>query len=301
MRWMFMFVLLGLCFNLSAQNHQFPKSNMAVVVENNNQHTIGSIISNTLDKITLLVNGKDEREFYKSSLKFYKVLDQNDLVLKGKYMFPTTGQTNYLYSSSAYTLDTDRLAYQLSGIYSEFQIPVSSTIDVGLGTFAGAPLSISVKKRVQIGSSLNIGIKGYAVWASYFEPSVSGFAGQLLVTNGSKERNITIGPGVGVGVADREIIGVLFSTFGLKARISQKYSLVAEGMFGREFESNYFLGIFSGMVGAHYHTKRNIIWSGGIGTGGFQQINFNFWGKSSLDTTFFPMIYGGFRKTWVKK
>ena len=213
-------------------------------------------------------------------------------------MFPAQSQTHYLYSTSAFTLDDARFAYHNTGLYSELQIPTSKSMDIGVGTFVGAPITVTVKKRFQIGSSLNVEVKGYAGWASYFYPWAAGFAGQTLITNGSQERNITFGPGIGVGITDDEVIGVLFSTFGLKARINQKYSIVAEGMYFREMETNYFLGVFTGMIGLHQHSKRNITWSGGLGVGGLQEMNFNFFGTRNLDTQAIPMIYVGFRKVW---
>lgn len=296
----YLLILLSLCFALqsAAQEKEFSPSQMAVVVLSDKEHVIGKVILNSDYKVVLLVNGKDKREYSKSTIRFFKVLDQNDLIINRKYMFPAKSQTHYLYSTSAFTLDEDRFAFHLTGLYSELQIPTSKSMDIGIGTFVGAPISLTVKKRFAIGSSLNVALKGYAAWASYFFPSGTGFAGQALITNGSKERNITFGPGIGVGMADGEAIGVLFSSFGVKARINQKYSIVADGMYVREMESSYFLGIFTGMIGLHKHSKRNITWSSGLGVGGFQEMNFNFWGNRNLETLTIPMIYLGFRKVW---
>lgn len=290
-----LFVMSG-----NAQTAGFPESKMAVVVEPGNNHTIGELIGEDDQKIVLRVKGKERKEFRKSTLSFYKVLDENDLVLRGEYMFPTSGQTTYLFSTTAFTLEDQRLSINGAYLsYTDVQIPLSTTADLGIGTVLGAPLSITGKKKYALGSSLTVGVKGYGIWGSYIDPGIGLFAGQGLITNGRKERNFTIGPGIGVGVDYRETIGILFSTFGLKSRISQKLSIVADGFFAREFNSTDLIGVFAAMGGIHYHAGKTMIWSGGIGVIGLQEMTFNFWGTANLDTFAIPMIYIGFRKTWL--
>ncbi len=301
MRWIIALSLSLYFVSSFAQDKDFPSSKMAVVVTVSDHHVIGKLIEDNAKQVVLLVNGKERKVFEKSVVSFFKILDQNDLVIGGQYMFPTASQTGYLLTTSAFTLKDAK--FSANGAYlthTDLQLRITENLDAGVGTILGAPLSFSLKARYQLGSSLNIGIKTYSMWGSYFDPNFSINAGQGLITTGTPERNVTIGPGVGVVVLDRHrAVGVVFSTFGLKSRLNQRLTLVAEGIAGRPFQSGNVIDLFSGQAGLQFHVGRTITWSGGLGVAGFREAAFNYWGRSlGIDTTLFPQFYVGFRKIW---
>ena len=298
------FVLIHfISLNLVAQDDTFPESKMAVVILRNNEHIIGQVLENSDTKLLLVLRGNEKREFDKTEIRFYKVLDENDIVIKGKYMFPTSAKPGYFLTTNAFTLGNTKLSINGAYLtYTDLQIPISKSMDIGFGGILGAPLTTSFKAKFSIGSTIHMGIKTYASWASYFDIYSSMVAGQALFTTGNRERNITFGPGIGLLRIDEDNIGFLFSTFGLKSRISQKFSIVAEGMYGKGMHpSSQFLGIFSGMGGVQYHIGQRNIWSWGIGLVGAQSIFYNFWGIPTSENEMFPMFYYGFRKIFGAK
>lgn len=297
----FCFALL-LSQSYCAQEINFPDSKMAVVVLKNYNQIIGEVLENSDTKIILLIRGKEKRMFFKNELRFFKVLNEHDTVIRGKYMFPSQAITGYFLTSNAMTLGKRKLSLNGSYfLYTDAQYSISENVDLGFGSIFGAPLTTTFKAKYSPGTNLHIGVKAYASWLSYFEPSNGLFAGQALITNGSPEKNITIGPGFGVIRADGDNMGILFSTFGLKSRISQKLTLIGEGLFGKQTQSQaQFLGVFSAMGGLQHMGKRAIM-SYGIGVMGYQFISFNFWGIPNADDELFPLIYFGYRKTFSFK
>ena len=286
-----------------AQEINFPDSKMAVVVLKNYNQIIGEVLENSDTKLILIIRGKEKRTFFKNELRFFKVLNEYDTVIRGKYMFPSQAITGYFLTSSALTLGKRKLSLNGSYfLYTDAQYSISDNMDLGFSSMFGAPLSTTFKAKYSPSSTLHLGVKAYASWSSYIQLSTSIFAGQALITNGSPEKNITIGPGFGVSRVDGDNMGILFSTFGIKSRISQKLTLVGEGLFVKETQSRaQFLGIFSAMGGIQQHIGRRQMMSYGLGVVGYQFISFNFWGIPNSDDELFPMFYFGYRKTFSFK
>ena len=304
MRVLICFVLMCIIsLSTVAQDETFPESKMAVVILWHNEQIIGQVLENSDTTLLLLLGGNVKREFEKSDIRFYKILDENDFIIKRKYIFPTSAKTGYFLTTSAFTLGDAGLSINGPYLtYTDAQVRLSKNMDVGFGSILGAPLTTSFKAKFSIGSTIHIGVKTYASWASYFDVYSSMVAGQALFTTGNRERNITFGPGIGMLRIDEDNIGFLFSTFGLKSRISQNLSIVAEGMFGKQTQSrSQFLGVFSGMGGVQYHLGQRNVWSWGIGVSGIQSIQYNFWGIPNSDNQLIPMFYYGFRKTFGSK
>ncbi len=283
----------------SAQNSSFPASKMAIVITKNNTHFIGEILLNNDSIIELKINGIEQKSFKKDLITFYKELNENDLIIKNKYIYPCISNTNYFISTSAFTLENKKISIKSSFLfYNDLQIALTKNIDLGFSTILGAPLTVTIKGKYSFGPSLHAAIKGFASWASYIDVDTELMAFQALLTNGNQEKNISFGPGIGLLKRGDEKIQILFSTFGLKSRVSQKFSLVAEWIFGKEIESNSLLGIFSGMLGFQHHWKKNIVFSTAIGTIGYQELIYQYRLSPRVENQFGPMGYIGFQKSW---
>lgn len=269
---------------------------IVVLLFYDDSQVIGPVVDETDATITVLFR-QEERLYSKSKIREI-VEAKPEQIVKGTYVYATPNPNGYLVTPTAYTLGKSNIAIQSNYfLYHELQVGIKEHLDLSIGTsLIGTPVGVSVKQHLEALPTLNLGLEGNVVWGSWIDPNLLLFGGQVILTNGDRERNFTFSPGIGGVVRNGKLTGMLYSTFGGKARLSEMFTLTGEGLYARELGARSLSGVFHVAIGVQHHRSEYNSWGLEIGAAGLDQYNYPLNGVPQQNPTVLPMIHISYRK-----
>lgn len=242
-------LLVLLSISLSAQKVDFKlpsEGKIQIIRTVDNNEYIGKIIAIEEDHIILVSNTTEIKIFKKNIVSIKEIDEKTDK--SGKFWFPNTHASRYLFSPSAIPLERGEGYYQ--NVYitvNSVHYGISDNISIGGGfelisTILGVPIwYIAPKAGFQVAPDVHLGagVLMGGILAVREEVEVPGvlFIPFGLGTYGNREKNITIGfgwPLTTEGSPDQPVLNLA----GMY-RVSRSVSLISENYILPGIQSGY--------------------------------------------------------------